>query len=917
MNWSILLSILILSVQPFQKAYGDIPFLESIETSYEILPQDLTFIEDPTTGATLNNILARQAEMKQPEKLNIGFSTSGFWYKIPGIKRTQETSLEHLMEVSYPLLDHVDFYIVDATTNELIKHHAMGDAYPYNRRPGGLPTFTIPLNPNAGQTLDIYLRISGQGSLRAPITIWESESIQQNNVNYFIMNSIYFGFMGSLIIYNFFILLSVRKVTYLIYIVWMVIHTMNEIVLAGLNGALIDGSAANLKSDYLPFGIGFANLAAILFAVYFLQLEKFKKIRTTLGLPLLGFMLVILSAPFVSYKFSMSLIVPCQFLAMFVIIFAAYYCLIKGVDEARFYALAWTAYLFGTIIFALNKTGAIPDNIFTENSMKIGAIFEGVLISFALADKINTLREKLAVANQQLKAHINKVEDIVAEKTADIRSILRSIDQGIFMVDSQLRTHQDYSKYLERVVESSSLSNKPVMSSIFHNFDLDPDQIDLIKSTLLSCIHANQLAFKFNQHNFPRLVTRSTENEVRQFEFDWNPVINHKQNVEKMLVTIRDVTSFNKLIDENRKYRKDQTYLGEIIAAGIGKTQQFLQAENKLLNKVEVLLQPNQVNHSGLNEAFMNVHTLKGIVRDLKFSKLKIQLHESESALAAMKKDGKTDNLDEIVKVIANFRQECHIYRELCAGIANQQQSHLDGILLESSDIETLVSEFQSEVDKPEQSKAIKNVRKVLFGNYFVAAKQVIEDIYEHSKSIAAELRKREPILKLQDRGVLLSPECAALIRNTFGHLFRNILDHGIETEEDRTAIGKNPVGSISIILKPEKSGLTMEISDDGCGLNLNKIRDMAIDKEILSDRDRENPQSVADLIFSPELSTSVALTEVSGRGVGMGAVKKYIEDEKGQVSLIVREENIKNVPFQLRIQLPPHFFAPEEFLAS
>lgn len=117
-------------------------------------------------------------------------------------------------------------------------------------------------------------------------------------------------------------------------------------------------------------------------------------------------------------------------------------------------------------------------------------------------------------------------------------------------------------------------------------------------------------------------------------------------------------------------------------------------------------------------------------------------------------------------------------------------------------------------------------------------------------------------------------------------HLVRNSLDHGIETPDVRVAAGKPETGEIHLNAYHEGGNIVIEITDDGAGLNLEKILSKAKSSGIVSENDNLSDEEIADLIFRPGFSTADVVSDVSGRGVGMDVVRRNIRALGGTVDV-------------------------------
>lgn len=134
-------------------------------------------------------------------------------------------------------------------------------------------------------------------------------------------------------------------------------------------------------------------------------------------------------------------------------------------------------------------------------------------------------------------------------------------------------------------------------------------------------------------------------------------------------------------------------------------------------------------------------------------------------------------------------------------------------------------------------------------------------------------------------------------------HIIRNAVDHGLEKSvEDRKAVGKSDAGEIQLKAFHEGNSLVIEVVDDGKGIDPEIIKSKAIEKGVIKSTDRISDQDAINLIFAPGFSTKEAVSEISGRGVGMDVVKKNIQDISGAVE--VKSEVGKGSTFKIKLPL-------------
>lgn len=134
-------------------------------------------------------------------------------------------------------------------------------------------------------------------------------------------------------------------------------------------------------------------------------------------------------------------------------------------------------------------------------------------------------------------------------------------------------------------------------------------------------------------------------------------------------------------------------------------------------------------------------------------------------------------------------------------------------------------------------------------------------------------------------------------------HLLRNSADHGLESNEERVRLGKPEVGSIYLDAYQDGNNVTIEVRDDGAGINIEKVKNKAIEKGTITEQQAETmtEKDFIDLLFRPSFSTADKISDVSGRGVGLDVVKTKIESLGGSIEA----KTVKGEGSTFIIQLP------------
>jgi two-component system chemotaxis sensor kinase CheA len=171
------------------------------------------------------------------------------------------------------------------------------------------------------------------------------------------------------------------------------------------------------------------------------------------------------------------------------------------------------------------------------------------------------------------------------------------------------------------------------------------------------------------------------------------------------------------------------------------------------------------------------------------------------------------------------------------------------------------------------------------------ARMQPVSNIFSKMPRMVRDLQHtlgRRVRLEVEGQDTELDKSLLEAIKDPLTHAVRNALDHGIEPPEVRQAAGKNPEGILKLRAVQECSHVLIEVSDDGAGIGVEKIRRKAIERGLITPERAAHltERELLQLIFLPGFSTAAAITNVSGRGVGMDVVRTNVEKIGGKVEL-------------------------------
>jgi len=370
------------------------------------------YFEDTTRQQSLKNILELDKGQwaHLPNNIaNFGFSDSVYWFYFD-INNNGLENLSLYVHINYALLDKIDFYSIE--DGKVGQHIQAGDRLNFNDRPVDYPTFLLPLDLNQNQTKQIVVRVETTGTLQVPLSVWQKEAfLRQTQDSLFL----YGCFLSALLImsaYNLCLFLMIRDKSYLLYSVFIM-------MMAGVHGSL-DGYAyqwlwPNSPNWHQISALSFIALGCIstvLFTRAILPIPKRGYIHLGIKFLLILAVSSALLSIFIPYRQAAIVNGIVTIMVMSGVSIICIAMLKHSPRTARFYTLAWSAYFAGIVLKSSSKMGFLPYSMFTEYAGNIGAVVGIIIISLALADRINSERRAKVDAQNQAIGNLKRFQTL-------------------------------------------------------------------------------------------------------------------------------------------------------------------------------------------------------------------------------------------------------------------------------------------------------------------------------------------------------------------------------------------------------------------------------------------------------------------------------------------------------------------------
>jgi len=544
------------------------------------------------------------------------------------------------------------------------------------------------------------------------------------------------------------------------------------------------------------------------------------------------------------------------------------YGLIRAIINRRsgsvLFILGFLALMTGTLLDILKSNDLLNTPTLVHVGLFFFVLFQAIILSKRFARAFARVEE----AEVEIRLLNDDLEKKVQERTHTIRIILDNVKAGFLLVDNKILIQDGFTRSCPEILGRNVHDGL----NFIDLFDLNKRQKDHLSLAILQVF----------DDIMPEAVTLSQiPNRIpiggRIISLQGAVVRDNHGVVQSILFTITDATT---LVNTEREAKLNKALL-RIMQDKAG-FHSFIADSIKDLSIARTALDNNDE-----NKTRMILHTLKGNFYAYDLHDIAQLIHQEEDLEIIS-----TQGLLNIETKIRQFLQEHH---ELFAS-ENNFSSDKNYILNEARLVklkEYLLAQKLPPDMRDKLDLWIHEVKQVPF-------LQLLGPVSANVNRIAMMVGK-EIDLCISGGDTLVDADKLRNVTQNIVHLLRNSLDHGIEYPEDR--LKKNPRGRIDIIIQRRPKHLSIMVADDGQGLNMDRIKELAISRKLKSQTELQNMSDdrIAKLIFHPGFSTATEVSDISGRGMGMTALLESINQLGGQITI----ESKKSIGCRFEILIP------------
>lgn len=363
--------------------------------------------------------------------LNFGFTDAVYWARFE-LESTTTSQVQNIfLEIGYPLLDDIRVYFLQ--DGQVLREYRVGASQPYNQRLVRHANFLIPMDVSP-QPLQVLLRVQSQSSMQIPLLLWEKDAFVENTYAVATAFGLFYGTVLIIAIYNLLVFFSVREPGFLYFFIYSIGVVMFESALRGVAFAFIWPEAVNWVDRSIIVGIHICTLFGALFTNNVLLVRQTRPLMSRwLQLVMMLSVVCMIGSLILPYRVMIPASLLVAVLTMIVSPIAHILRVMDGYTPAKYILFGSVVSFLSIFVLIFSKVGWLPRNTFTEYTPYLGTVFQLLLFSLSLADRLNTegkLREEaqLRVAASQkelLDMQLKINEDLdrrVRERTDELRT---------------------------------------------------------------------------------------------------------------------------------------------------------------------------------------------------------------------------------------------------------------------------------------------------------------------------------------------------------------------------------------------------------------------------------------------------------------------------------------------------------------
>lgn len=466
---------------------------------------------------------------------------------------------------------------------------------------------------------------------------------------------------------------------------------------------------------------------------------------------------------------------------------------------------------------------------------------------------------------------------------------MNNLKQSAFIVIADGTIKGPVSKFSDTIFEQS-IVGKNIFDILYKSIPKDTEEFSALHTAFITVYGEDDLQWELMWDYFPtRLITKFNDKE-KILKIDTSPMWSEEGLVESLIFVVEDITELEALAEKvkNEKDRGDRNLqiMQELMSCSAEDATELFNKTDELVKSIDEVLKRTTWDKDDVNIIFRSLHTIKGNARSYNMNFLSAITHKVESDFCEISDINfelpffEKNSMPTLLKQINEYKDMFNkIY-----------QTHNESTALSSKSknqikkIRQVLKEYQDQLPPQVMGHLNDLFFEVLDESCFTPLKKLVEKTVKATSEDCG----KEIDFEINGSHFVVDEVIMGLLKDSMVHIVRNAIDHGIESKQGRLDAGKKSAGNLKISILPSENWLKIEISDDGAGINTEKLRAKAIDLKFLKPAEaaKATQDQLINLLFMPGFTTKEEVTETSGRGVGLDVARENIEKVGGRLNL-------------------------------
>jgi len=474
---------------------------------------------------------------------------------------------------------------------------------------------------------------------------------------------------------------------------------------------------------------------------------------------------------------------------------------------------------------------------------------------------------KVAVFNDITEAEENRIK--VDNANRKISTLFNNAKQGFLYFDKDMNIGSEYSKEVYNIF-NCDVSNKKINELLYSKIS----DREFLKSTLVGILDDSAI----RQEILISLLKK-------EFYIN-NKYINLEYKIldeNSFMLILTDISDKKKLEEKI----KEENQILKMIVELVTSLEQFIEIKSSYTSLILHIDDYKSINK--LYELKREIHTYKGLFAQKEMLHIVKKLHDFEDHINASIEDGKLNSYMQDIsfhEMNLWLQEDIDIIENILGDDFLNQANY---IFIDKNRIGKLQAKISLYVENKElNDNEINDIQKDVEELQYTSVKTLFHPYEKLVEQLSIRLDKEVHPLVLNGKDIYMDNIYKSFI-NSLVHVFRNALDHGIDNVEKRFELGKDTSGTITCDVSLQDDNFLIKISDDGSGIDIEKIKDKAIKNKLFTKEilDKMTNLDVLMIIFSDDFSTCNNVTDISGRGIGLSSVLVELEKLNGEVDIL------------------------------